>query len=171
MCPQIKAPIHSANSAKWMTFSEHISSMSCSSPDRAPCLRLHTTFKDSHKDGQRTKRQREEKENDWGKEQSLIFRKLKIHNLRHIKDTHGSCVSCPQFCQSICFSSLQISLRKHPAGYRIIFSLLSLPLVLPALLSLSFRAWHYPFVKAVKSVCEYSNPAIRKEGFVLLHSG
>lgn len=80
----------------------------------------------------------------------------------------------PMNLQFLLHKSLFVNIRQVTESY---FS----PLFLPPSLSLSLLSLlcclflsepdTSPLVKAVKSVCEYSNPAITKEGFVLLHSG
>ncbi len=145
MCPQIKAPIHSANSAKWMAFSMHISSMSC--PFRRstmPLLTAPTLQRLSQRlaatqeieGGAREERRREKK---LGKRDILIIVKLKIHNLEKYWGyiCHGY-ISCPQFSpmnlQFLFFKHLFVNILQVTESYFLLFSSFSLFFSLSSLL-------------------------------------
>lgn len=109
-----------------------------------------------------------------------IIVKLKLRNLKKYKRLQFAMVlfHAPSFLQWICnFCSLNVFFINILQVTQILFfssfhpSLCFSSFSLPPELSLSPSAWHFPLVKTVKSVCEYSNSAIRKEGFVLLYSG
>lgn len=111
-----------------------------------------------------------------------IIVKLKLRNLKKYKRLQFAMVlfHAPSFLQWICnFCSLNVFFINILQVTQILFfssfhpslCFSSFSLSLPPELSLSPSAWHFPLVKTVKSVCEYSNSAIRKEGFVLLYSG